>query len=236
MATKAAQVSSRPCRVALLVHDSNQNQDMIKSITPGVRKHALATIGNHASPMFNLDNADFPRSGETRPLHTPLVPVLLVVVENAKAPGYDLCHVRAALEGEHGIEIHPPPHKYASHPPDTSSPCPARQIRDRHHPLLRSSQTWCRAAHHYVPPPHARDKTKPEHGRIPDIRSAGDRVNPVLGLLGVNPKGLGSTIASYSGVTPTPTAIIKQISALVLNTSVDIHRRSEAYGRWRRKT
>jgi hypothetical protein len=235
-ATQAAQESSRPCRVALLVHDSNQNQDMIKSVTPGVRKHILATIGDRASPIFNLDNTDFPRPDEARPLHATLVPVLLVVIENAKAPGYDLCHVRAALEGEHGIEIHPPSHKYASHPPDTTTPCPARQMRDRHHPLLRSSQTWCRAAHHYVPPPHARDQNETELGRIPDTRSAGDRVNPILGLLGSNPGGLGSAIASYSGITPTPLAIIKQISSLVLNTSVDIYRRSEAYRRWRRIT
>ena len=235
-ATQAAQKSSRPCRVALLMQDSNQAQDVIKSITPGVRKHILATIGAQASPIFNFDDADFPRLLEARPLHVTLSPVLLVVVENATAPGYDLRHVQAALEGEQGIEIHPLPHKYFSYPPDTTTPCPARQMQDRHHPLLRSSQTWCRAAHHYTPPPHACDAKEPENGRIPDRRSAGDRISPVLGLLGINPKGLGPNIASVSGVTPTAPSTMKQISSLVLNTSVAIYRRSEAYGRWRRKT
>jgi hypothetical protein len=235
-ATQAAQKSTRPCRVALLIQDSSRTQDTIKSITPGARKHILATIDTRASPIFNFDDADFPRSAETRPLHAALVPVLLVVIENATAPGYDLHHVQAALKGEQGIVVHPPPHKYLSHPPDTTPPCLARKMKDRHHPLLRSSQTWCRAAHHYTPPPSACDAKKPERGRIPDHRSAGDRINPVLGLLGVNPKGLGPNIASVSGVTPTAPDTIKQISSLVLNTSIAIYRRSEAYGRWRRKT
>jgi hypothetical protein len=233
-ATRAAQESIRPCRVALLVQDSTQIQNLVKSITQGVRKHILVTIGVQALPLFNSDDSNFPIAS-ARPLQALAVPVLLVVIENAKAPGYELDHVKAALEGEQGIEIHPPPHRYASQPPDTTAPGAARQIRDRHHPLLRSSQTWCRAAHHYTPPPHGRDADEPERGRIPDRRSTGDKVNPVLGLLGTNPKGLGSDMASYSGITPTP-LIIKQISTLVLNTSVAMHRRSEAYGRWRQKT
>jgi hypothetical protein len=209
---------------------------MIQSVTPGVRKHILATIGAEAAPIFNFDDTDFPHPNEIRPLHALPVTVLLVVVENTKAPGYDLGHVRAALEGEQEIEIHAPLYKYASHPPDTTPPCPAREMQDRHHPLLRSSQTWCRAAHHYIPPPHVCDAKEPEPGRIRDRRSAGDRVNPALGLLGINPKGLGSTIASLTGVTPTPSGDIKQISSLVLTTSVTMYRRSEAYRRWRQKT
>jgi hypothetical protein len=236
MATQAAHESKRPCRVALLVRDSIQNRDKIKVTTLGVRKHILATIGTQASPIFNLDDADFPRSVEVRPLHAALIPVLLVVIENTTAPGYDLCHIQAALEGEQGIEIHPPQHKYFLNPPDTTSPYQARQMQDRHHPLLRSSQTWCRAAHHYTPPPHACDQKDPEPGRTPNHRSAGDRLDPLLGLLGINPKGLGPSIASHSGVTPTPPDIIKRISLLVLTTSVSIYRRSEAYIRWRRKT
>jgi hypothetical protein len=236
-ATQAARTSTRPCRVALLVQDSKLIQDMIKSVTPGVRKHTLATIGARTCPIFNFDDTDLPGSAETRPLHASQVTVLLVVVENVKAPGYDMCHVQAALEGEQGIEIHAPPHKYASYPPDMSTPpCPARKMRDRHHPLLRNSQTWCRAAHHYIPPPHACDAREPEPGRIQDRRSAGDRVNPILGLLGINPKGLGPDIASHSGITPTPPGDLKQISSLVLHTSVTMYRRSETYRRWRQKT
>ena len=146
MAVQAAQGSSRPCRVALLVHDSNQTQDMIKSITPGVRKHILVSIGAQAAPMFNLDDDDFPRLAEARPLHATLVPILLVVMENYTAPGYDMDHVRAALEGEQGIDIHPLPHKYASQPPDTTQPCLARQLKDRHHPLLEQPNMVSRRA------------------------------------------------------------------------------------------
>jgi len=236
MATQAAKESNQPCRVALLVHHSDQIKDMISTTTSGVRKHVLATIGADASTLFSLDDAEFPGQHEARPLYSSPTPVLLLVIENASAPGYDLCHIRAALEGERGVEIHPSEYKYVSCPPDTTTPCPAREIQDRHHPLLRSSQTWCRAAHHYTPPPHACDAKAPELGRIPDRRSAGDRLNPVLGLLGVNPKGLGPDIASHSGVNPTPLGIVKQLSSLVLNTSVTAYRRSEAYGRWRRKT
>jgi hypothetical protein len=235
-ATQAAKESSLPCRVALLVHESDQAKGMINTATSGVRKHVLATIGVDASPLFSRDDADFPRLNEARPLHVSPEPVLLVVIENNKAPGYDLNHVHAALEGEHGIKIHPPQFKYASCPPDMTPPCLARNMQDRHHPLLRSSHTWCRAAHHYVPPPHACDSKEPEQGRLPDHRSAGDRLDPILGLLGINPKGLGPDIASYSGVTPTPPDTIKEISSLVLNTSVAAYRRSEAYIRWRRKT
>lgn len=236
MATQAAAKSTRPCRVALLVQDSDFVQDMIKSVTPEVRKHILATIDALSSPIFNFDDADFPSSREIRPLHASATNILLVVIENTKAPGYDLGHVQTALEGEPGIRVHTPAHKYASHPPDTTTPCPASEMRDRHHPLLRSSQTWCRAAHHYVPPPHANDAKEPEPGRISDRRSAGDRVSPILGLLGINPKGLGPDIASLRGIAQTPPGDIKQISSLVLTTSVAMYRRSEAYRRWRQKT
>jgi hypothetical protein len=235
-ATQAAQESSLPCRVALLVQNSSQTQDFVKSVTPGVRKHILATVSAQASPIFSSDDADFPQSAQDRPLRSPDVPVLLVVIENASAPGYELGHIRTALEGEQGIKIHPLLHTYASHPPDMTSPCPARRMRDRHHPLLHSSQTWCCATHHYVPPPHALDEKEPEQGRIPDHRSTGDRLNPILGILGINPKGLGPDIASYSGIAPTPLDTVKQISSLVLTTSVNTYRRSEAYGRWQRKT
>jgi hypothetical protein len=222
--------------VALLVQESQFAQDVIKAVTPGVRKHILVTIDALSSPIFNFDDADFPSSGEVRPLHASAMTILLVVIENTKAPGYDLGHVQTALEDEPGIKIHTPPHKYTSHPPDMTTPCLASKMRDRHHPLLRSSQTWCRAEHHYIPPPHANDAKESEPGRIPDHRSAGDRVSPILGLLGINPKGLGPEIASLRGITQTPPGDIKQMSSLVLTTSVTMYRRSEAYRRWQQKT
>ena len=236
MATQAAKNSARPCRIALLVQDSTQIQDLVRSPTPGVRKHILSTISAFTASIFSLEDANFPRLTESRPLHASPVTVLLIVIENTTAPGYDLRHVHAALAGEQGVVIHPLPHRYASQPPDTMSPCPARDMQDRHHPLHRSSQTWCRAAQYYAPPPHACDSREPEEGRIPHRRSAGDRLHPLLGLLGVKPKGLKADIASHSGVIPTPPETIKQISSLVLNTSVTIYRRSEAFRRWRRKT
>jgi hypothetical protein len=236
LATQAAQGSTLPCRVALLVQDSIQIQDMVRSATSKVRKHILCTINALTAPIFNFEDADFPGPAEPRALRASPVTMLLVVIENTFAPGYDIRHVRTALAGEQGMEVHPLPHMYASIPPDTISPCPARDMQDRHHPLLRSSQTWCRAAQYYAPPPHACDVKEPEQGRIPVRRSAGDKLHPVLGLLGVNPKGLGPDIACHSGVTPTPTKTTQQISSLVLNTSVTLYRRSEAYGRWRQKT
>jgi hypothetical protein len=234
-ATQAARDSSRPCRVAMLVHDSDQAHNMIKTTTPRVRKHILATINAQASALFTLDDAEFPQKDEARPLHATPAPVILVVIENAAAPGYDLCHIQSALDGERGIEVHPPPHKYFCPPPDTSEPGLARQMQDRHHPLLQSSQTWCCAAHQYTLPSHAYEEKKVAHDRIPDPRSAGDRLDPILGLLGINPKGLKSQISSYGGVTPPPDTL-KRISLLVLNTSITIYRRSEAFQRWRQKT
>ena len=139
MAITAAQDSRSPCRVVLLVHDSDQIRDMIRINTLGVRKHVLATIGPHASPSFTQDDADFPAAGVSRPLHAVAVPVLMIVIENTAAPGYDIAHIHTALEGERGITIHPLPHSYGSTPPDTTTPRPARQMQDRHHPLLRSS-------------------------------------------------------------------------------------------------
>jgi hypothetical protein len=236
MAITAAQDSRSPCRVVLLVHDSDQIRDMIRINTLGVRKHVLATIGPHASPSFTQDDADFPAAGVSRPLHAVAVPVLMIVIENTAAPGYDIAHIHTALEGERGITIHPLPHSYGSTPPDATTPRPATQMQDRHHPLLRSSQTWCRAAHHYIPPPHACDKKEPEQGRIFDRRSPSDRLNPVLGLLGANPRALGPDIASHGGMSPTSLATTKQMSLLVLSTSVALYQRSEAYGKWRRKT
>ena len=222
--------------MALLVQDSNQTQDVTKSVTPGVHKHILATIGARATPIFNFDDAEFLRSIEIRPLHASPVTVLLVVVENTKAPGCDLCHIRAALEGEQGIEIHTPLHKYASHPPDTTTPCPARKCGTDTTRSLEAAKRGV-ALRTTISRPRMRATQKiPEPGRIPDRRSAGDRVDPVLGLLGINPKGLGPDFASLSGVTPTPPGNIKQISSLVLTTSVTIYRRSEAYRRWRQKT
>jgi hypothetical protein len=236
VAVTAAQDSHSPCRVVLLAQDSDQIRDMIRISTPGVRKHILVTISPHAAPLFTLDDADFPASGVVRPLHAATMPVLMILIENTSAPGYDISHIHTTLEGERGIIVHPMPQSYGSTPPDITIPPPARQMQDRHHPLLRSSQTWCRAAHHYTPPPHACDQQEPVQGRISDRRSASDRLNPVLGLLGANPRALGPDIASHGGLSPTLLATIKQMSLLVLNTSVALYQRSEAYGKWRRKT
>ena len=159
----------------------------------------------------------------------------VVVVENAAAPPYSLSHVRAALGENSGMEVHAPPHTLNPLPPDVITPGLAREMKERHHPLLRSSQTWCQAAHWYTPPTLQHTNLAQAVPRNANVRkSAGDSLHPILGLLGATPKGLGPDIASHGEAYPTAPKTIQQISLLVLNTSVGIYRRSEAFANWKR--
>ena len=236
MATQAAKASDRPCRVALLTYDSDRIRSLVSIKVQGVRKHILITISPQSSPAFHLDNDEFPRPTETRALRSPQAPLSLIVIENAGAPPYSLSHIQAALGDDPGMMVHAPPHELNPPPPDVTPPGLAKEMKDRHHPLLHSSQTWCRAAHHYTLPPPQRTVQQAEQRSAPIRKSASDSLHPILGLLGSTPKGLGPDIASHSEISPTPPDTLHQISVLVLKTSVNMYRRSETFSSWKRKT
>ena len=99
----------------------------------------------------------------------------------------------------------------------------------RPHPLLRESQTWYKPC----------SKLKPwdeERQEIDGIKlTTADRLPAPLALLGELPRGIQGVIAEHNGTRPNRDAM-KSISESVLNCTLSILKKDEAFRKWRSKT
>jgi hypothetical protein len=80
------------------------------------------------------------------------------------------------------------------------------------------------------------DECKREDAKAADDRSPGDKVHRVLALLGILPPGIGPTIAAHWDTHEMDKSVLAIISNLILNKTLALFKKDEAFRKWRRKT
>jgi hypothetical protein len=163
-------------------------------------------------------------------------PVILLVIDNNKAPNYNPSHFNSLSVDHSTIVVHPPNPKIhlSTLPPDVP-PAPPALTTLSLHPLRSPSQTWYKATHHYTPaPPESLDHHQLNSGKHKMNNS--DRVHPILAILGTTPYNLANDMANHSGRNPDDFHHqVNQVSKIILNRTIDLLRKDEAYYKWRRK-
>jgi hypothetical protein len=236
-ATIAIETSIRPARVVLLLRDTRCNRHYLTKLRKGVHKRVIASISRQAKDLFIKDDTErLTHPVDVAPL-SPDTPLILVSVHNSQAPSYHTSHLKGLLESKPGITVNSGPEIRSHPPPDTQDSPPPQVAPHRHHPLLRPSQTWYRAAHWMGPwDPLSTDECKREEEKTADDRSPGDKVHRVLALLGILPPGIGPTIAAYWDTHEMDKSVLAIISNLILNKTLALFKKDEAFRKWRRKT
>ena len=138
--------------------------------------------------------------------------------------------MRQALGGINGISILQHPRTCDSMPPGTGDrELTNKDLAYRPHPLLRENQTWYKPC----------SKLKPwdeERQEIDGIKlTTADRLPTPLALLGELPRGIQGVIAEHNGTRPNRD-MMKSISESILNCTLSILKKDEAFRKWRSKT
>jgi hypothetical protein len=229
-AATAIRASSLPARTVHLMTDTVTNRSAIQRTARDIRTHILARFPPVTVPTQS-SSTTLGDPVPAQPKHP--TALILVVLENKQAPGFPPGHLTPLLKRTGATEIHSqPPWTYATLPPDCVAPG-LRPDPAPSHPLLRPSLLFCRGDRLYstltrkhLTPPDTPARTK-----------AADSVHSVLGLLGITPPGLEEAISKateHSHTNHTGSAL--KIAKLVLDTSLTLFLRDEAYHKWKRKT
>jgi hypothetical protein len=238
-AAKAIQASSLPARVVITALDTPQIRLLTTSLTSGkVRTHILASAppeSIHLSP-FKMDHSGL------KPSPRILNPssLILILVENKLAPGFLLSSL---INGVPNLNIninttfYPTPWDYLPIPDDL----PKRLPNTSHERLPPSSfpkMLWCRSDI----PAAITTSDGPSAEAIQSLQakkrpSKGDTIHAVLACLGVTPPDLQKTYNTYASSDhffDTPPKLTR-ISKIILHSTLDIVRKSEAMRKWKRK-
>ena len=223
--------SRRPGRVVLLTMDNPALREWLQAEGQDTCRYCIVTMDQTSDPILHLDDHKLPRDAKwQRALHRPTSKLALVVVETRTAPDFCGSQMRQALRGINGIRILQHPHTCDNMPPGTGDrELTNKDLAYRPHPLLRESQTWYKPC----------SKLKPwdeERQEIDGIKlTTADRLPAPLALLGELPRGIQGVIAEHNGTRPNRDAM-KSISESVLNCTLSILKKDEAFRKWRSKT
>jgi hypothetical protein len=233
-ATRAVQSSTKPARAVLLLRDNRSTRQYMAAHAKGAHKRVLITINRQARDLLIRDDLNRLTQGDGPTPSNPDTLMILVIIHNSQAPAYHTSHLTGLLKHMPGLKVHPAPEVRCRPPPDVQEPAPTHAAPHRHHPLLRPSQTWYRAAHHMAP--HNTDECKTDEAKKSDDRSSGDKVHRVLALLGILPPGIGAAISAYWDTHELDKSALTLISNLILNKTLVLFRQDEAFRKWRKKT
>jgi hypothetical protein len=238
-AGKAMQVSSLPARVAIIALDTPRNRLLITSLNTGkVRSHILAS----APPKsIYLSPIEIDKHGLTSspPILNPSK-LILVLIENKLAPGFLFSSLHNAilnLNPNLDITSSPPPWTYLPFPEDHIARPPNSNL-DRLPPSSYPHMLWSRS--------DIAAATVPSEGPIAeaiktqkpkDRPSKGDKIHAILACLGITPPDLQKThnmYASPENFFNDPPKLTR-ISKIILHSTLDIVRKSEAMRKWKRR-
>jgi ribonuclease HI len=229
-AAAAIQSSSLPTRTVHLMTDTVMNRSAIQRTGHDIRAHILARLPPVTVPTQS-SSTTLGEPDTIQPKHP--TALILVLLENKQAPGFPPDHLAPLLKSIGATEIHSqPPWKYPTLPPDCITPGPRPEPAPSH-PLLRPSLLFCRGDRPYstlickhLTPPDTPARTK-----------AADSVHSILGVLGITPPGFEKVISKateHSHIDHTGSGL--RVAKLILNTSLNLFLRDEAYHKWKRKT
>ena len=139
------------------------------------------------------------------------------------------------------IEVMDSPKAPGALAPDIDEPIPITHLKHRYHPLLRRSQTWFNAKSKLTPAIQRKgesknqpDEIKISPEQITPRQSANDRLHITLALLGALPPGFSKDLASHWEEEVDSTTVLT-ISKTILNKSLELFKKDEAFRKWNRK-
>ena len=227
-AERAMRKSEGPARVVLLIQDTPATRDWISKTTKDINKYYIATLNTNTAPALHLDDHNIPAEGSSRRMMSPTSKMALAVIETKQAPPFTAEHMRTATSGTPGILIHEPPPRNAPLPPDAMRNPDSSALAHRAHPLLRRSQTWYHATYKIQPEDTGRQRTDGIH------ISKGDALPSALALLGELPKGIKGHISDHNERATTRDTLEK-VSAIIVDCTLSILKKDEAFRKWKRK-
>ena len=241
LAREAVITSTEPARVALLLQDSAKIQHYLSEKEEKVRRYVLLRINADTGPVLIHETPARMDKTEPPPLEGPTMPMLLLILENKMAPAFDADHLRIMLEPISGIEVMDSPKAPGALAPDIDEPIPITHLKHRYHPLLRRSQTWFNAKSKLTPAIQRKgesknqpDEIKISPEQITPRQSANDRLHITLALLGALPRGFSKDLASHWEEEIDNTTSLT-ISKTILNKSLELFKKDEAFRKWKRK-
>lgn len=238
-AGKAMQASSLPARVAILAMDTTRNRLLVTSLTSGkVRSHILASAPPESLYLSPIEMNYYGLESSPRFLNPS--GMILILVENRLAPGFMLSSLRNAvpnLNVNHNITWYPAPWDYSPVPDDFLTRLP-NTSPERLPPSSYPKMLWCRtdipAAIITSDGPTA-EAIKSLHATKRPTKS--DQIHALLACLGITPPDLQKTYNIYASSEQFFDAPPKltNISKIILHSTLDIVRKSEAMRKWKRK-
>ena len=220
--TRAVTESTSPTRIVMLMNDTERTRKEISRKINKIRKHCLISLDQGSSVKLRPSNILLSGRSEDD-YYTPTKPMIVVLIENTKAPGFDPEHIRKLMKNEKRITIHDPPRQwYISLPPDQG--INPTKPTTRHHPLLRPSQTWYRADVEYTP-----NNPDKEYTQMKAPQS--DKMNRNLSILGLIPSNIKKDIENYQKK-ELKTDPGKLLSTLIYKTSLDNYTSDKYFRNW----
>ena len=230
-ASEAMTRSTGPARAVLLMNDTAPNRLALSDQPRGSRGYVLCRIATGADPILTRIDQDKATSIDKKgkPM-SPIVPLMLAVVENAKAPGYDPKSVGSAIAPLKGLKQPDGHRRVGWGAPDA----PKNMAQEVHltplHPLIAPSLTWYRT--HDVPRPAQEIPAQPPKGKPAQFPpSKGDEVHPTLAALGTLPRHFNKMLDSYHKV-PEREDKGPAISKAILECTLDIYQADRNFHKW----
>jgi hypothetical protein len=208
---------------------------VMSTFSGNVRSHILATAppGSIILSPLELDKYGS-QGGSTLPSSRDLI---LILIENELAPGFDLNNLSdPILESNDKITFLPIPWSYTYIPDDLPIRLPHTDS-ERLPPSTYPHMAWCRsdlpAVLNPSDPGPLMDSVKSAHPS--DRPTKDDLVHAILACLGTTSTSIKSSYAFYAPPTqffhdPPPFASIPN---LILYSTLDIYRKSEAIRKWK---
>jgi hypothetical protein len=163
--------------------------------------------------------------------------LILILIENEIAPGFELSHLSdPILENNDGINFFPIPWSYRNIPDDLPFRSPHTDS-ERLPPSTYPQMAWCRSDLPATIGPSApgplMDSIKSAHPS--DRPTKNDVVHAILACLGTTSTSIKSSYAFYAPSTHFfhEAPLFTSIPKLILYSTLDIYRKSEAMRKWK---
>ena len=228
-ASAAMARSTGPARAVLLIYDTITNRSALTDQPRGTRGYVLCRISPESAPILTLVDQDkATNANKTGKPMSPKCPLMLAVVENAKAPGYDPSAFGSAIAPIRGLKQPVSHRKVGWGAPDAPTDLSPEARPTPLHPLIAPSLTWYRT--HCVPR-RAQEDSDQQPPAARHRPSKGDMVHPTLAALGTLPNHLNKMLDSHHKDPERPDKG-QDISDAILKCTMDIYRADKNFHKW----
>ena len=230
LAATATKLATMPSRSVHLMTNTTAARARIHCLGKDTRIHILAYFPQNTlhtrSSCLTLNDHNLPMGTNTNDM-------ILVLLENATAPGFHPSHLTDLLRPLGATPIQAtPPWAYPTLPPDIECPNTTPEPPPSH-PLLRPSTLFYRGDKDYsslttnrLLQPKPTPKTRPA-----------DSISNTLCQMGITPPGLQKAISKANELKSSDYSdCTAQITKIIFDNSLALFLRDEGYHKWKRKT